>query len=246
MLHTSPQTPECNQPCKKKQNGRENTSDEVMQSGFVVISHRYKYRSLWEVSQESWKGSYFPQSRWVYFLFFQFLSTLGIPVICFSVRVTKKWAFQVYPKAPERKWAFPSVGNTVSLCLHYIPAAIESQGGTSPRMVSRISIQSTKKRLNSKWMIGLVSSLRYGAWPAESRVNSHHRCWDQWSMRWYRSSRQVVGWSTCFFPPESDYFCWRPVDKMERREWEESVWTCLRHMDEVIIQSRWQGKSKSI
>lgn len=27
----------------------------------------------------------------------------------------KKWAVQVYPKAPERKWAFPSVGNTVSV-----------------------------------------------------------------------------------------------------------------------------------
>ena len=77
----------------------------------------------------------------------------------FSVRV-KKWAFRVYPKAPERKWASPSVGNTVCLCLHYIPAAIESQSGTVPRVVSRISIQSTKKRIESKWMTGLVSPLR--------------------------------------------------------------------------------------
>lgn len=182
-------------------------------------------------------------SLWVYFLFFSFCPHWEFQ-LSVSQRESQKWAFRVYPKAPERKWAFPSVGNTVCLCLHYIPAAIESQGGTIPRMVSRISIQSTKKRLKSKWMIGLVSSLRYGVWPAESRVNSHRRCWGQWSMCWYRSSRQAVGWSTCFFPPESDCFCWRPVDKMERGE--ESVWTCLQHMDEVIIQPRWQGKSKSI
>lgn len=34
--------------------------------------------------------------------------------------------------------------------------------------------------------------------------------------------------------------------KMERREGEDSVWAPLQHMDEVIIQPRWQGKSKSI
>jgi len=146
-------------------------------------------------------------------LFFFFLSTSGNPVVHFSVRVKARFArenFHVYPKAPERKWAFPSVGNTVCLCFHYIPAAIESQSGTIPRMVSRILIQSTKKRIQSKWMIGLVSSLRCGVWTAESRVNSHRRCWSRWSMRWYRSSQQAVGWSTYFFPPESDCFCWRP------------------------------------
>lgn len=36
------------------------------------------------------------------------------------------------------------------------------------------------------------------------------------------------------------------VEGLERRKGEESVWTCLRHMDQVIIQPRWQGKSKSI
>lgn len=41
-------------------------------------------------------------------------------------------------------------------------------------------------------------------------------------MHWYRSSRQAVGWNTYFFPPESDCFCWRPVNirrtKRRRRE----------------------------
>ena len=45
------ETLECDQPCKNE--NRENTSDEVMQSGFVVISHHYKYRSVLEASQES-------------------------------------------------------------------------------------------------------------------------------------------------------------------------------------------------
>lgn len=112
------------------------------------------------------KGISFPTVSLSCFLFFPFfLSTVGNPVVHFSVRVRARFAlknFHVYPKAPERKWAFPSVGNTVCLCFHYIPAAIESQSGTIPRMVSRISIQSTKKRIQSKWMIGLVSSLWYG------------------------------------------------------------------------------------
>ncbi len=139
-----------------------------------------------------------------------------IQLSIFSARV-KEWAFQVYPKAPERKWAFPSVGNTVCLWFHNIPAAIESQCGTIPRKVSRISIQSTEKGIQSKWMIGLVSHQWHGVWTAKLRVNSHRRCWGRWSMRWYRSSRQAVGWSTYFFPPESDCFCWRPVDKNNNR-----------------------------
>lgn len=128
---------------KKKQNGRENTLDDVMQSCFMVISHHYKYTSI----TGQLKGIVFPtvSLSWLIFSPF-FLSILEIPVICFLVRVTKKKGFQVYPKAPERKWVFPSVGNTVCLCLHYIPAAIESQGGTIPRMVSQISIQRTKKK----------------------------------------------------------------------------------------------------
>lgn len=155
---------------------------------------------------------------WVLIFFPLFLSTLGNPVVRFSARVKarsapKDRAFQVYPKAPERKWAFPSVGNTVCLCFHYIPAAIESQSGTVPRMVSRISIQSTKKRIQSNRMIGLVFPLWYGVWTAELKVNSHRRYWGRRSMHWYRSSRQAVGWSTYFFPPESDCFCWRPVEK---------------------------------
>lgn len=76
----------------------------------------------------------------------------------------------MYPKAPERKWAFPSVGRAVCLCLHYIPAAKESQGGTVPRTVKRISSESTKKRLKSKWTLGRLSSLRY--WTLTCRFKS--------------------------------------------------------------------------
>lgn len=157
---------ECDQSCKTKQNGRENTSDEFMQSDFVVISPHYKCRSVFRGVTGKLKGITFPTVSLSCFLFFPFfLSTAGNPVVHFSVRVKAKFAhgnFHVYPKAPERKWAFPSVGNTVCLFFHYIPAAIESQSGTIPRMVSRILIQSTKKRIQSKWMIVLVSSLWYG------------------------------------------------------------------------------------
>lgn len=143
-----------------------------------------------------------------------------------------------FPSVPQGTWE--KVG--ISLCwqhcvsvFHYIPAAIESQSGTIPRMVSRISIQNTKKRIQSKWMIGLVSLLWYGVWTAESRANSHRRCWGRWSMRWCRSSPRAVGWSIYFFPPKSDCFCWRPVEnknqKIERRKGKESVRTCLQHMD---------------
>lgn len=167
------------------------------------------------------KGITFPTVSLSWVLIFPVLSTLGNQVIRLSVRVKatyapENWAFQVYPKAPERKWAFPSVGNTVCLCFLYIPAAIESQSGTIPRVVSWISIQSTKKRIQSKWMIGLVSPLWYGDWTAESRVNTHRRYWGRRSMRSYSSSQQAVGWSTYFFPPESDCFCWRPVDKKSK------------------------------
>ena len=158
-LPASPWTLECDQPCKTKQNSRENTSDEVMQSDFVVISHHYKYRSFFlflfffRGVTGKLKGITSPTVSSYFSLF------VHVGKSSFSVRV-KKWAFRVYPKAPERKWASPSVGNTVCLCLHYIPAAIESQSGTVPRVVSRISIQSTKKRIESKWMTGLVSPLR--------------------------------------------------------------------------------------
>lgn len=120
------------------------------------------------------------------------------------------------PRHLRESGHFPLLA-TLCPCFYYIPAAIESQSGTVPRMVSRIAIQSTNKRIKSKWMIGLESLLWYGDWTARSRVNSHHMCWGQWSMHWYRSSRQAVGWSTYFFPPESDCFCWRPVDKKGNR-----------------------------
>lgn len=74
------QTLECNQSCKKnttKQKGRENTSDEVMQSGFVVISHHYKYRSVLEASQESWKGITFPTVSLSWVLIFPFFVQIG-------------------------------------------------------------------------------------------------------------------------------------------------------------------------
>lgn len=82
----------------------------------------------------------------------------------------KTKSFRVYPKAPERKWAFPSVGRAACLCLHYIPAAKESQGGTVPRTVKQISSESTKKRLKSKWTLGWLSSLRY--WTLTCRFKS--------------------------------------------------------------------------
>lgn len=50
------------------------------------------------------------------------------------------------------------------------------------------------------------------------KLNSHRRCWGQWSMRWCRSSRRAVGWSTCSVPPESDCFCWRPAKQNGRAE----------------------------
>lgn len=46
-------------------------------------------------------------------------------------------------------------------------------------------------------------------------------------MCWYRSSRQAVGWSTYFFPPESDCFCWRPVEKKWRGERERTQYGLL-------------------
>lgn len=50
------------------------------------------------------------------------------------------------------------------------------------------------------------------------KLNSHRRCWGQWSMCWCRSSRRAVGWSTCSVPPESDCFCWRPAKQNGRAE----------------------------
>lgn len=125
-----------------KQNCRENTLDEVMQSCFMVISHHYKYTSI----TGQLKGIVFPTVSLSLLIFPPFFVHLGNSSYLFLGESHKKKVFQVYPKAPERKWVFPSVGNTVCLCLHYIPAAIESQGGTIPRMVSQISIQSTKKK----------------------------------------------------------------------------------------------------
>lgn len=51
----------------------------------------------------------------------------------------------MYPKAPERKWAFPSVGNTVCLCFHYIPAAIESQWDYPTHGVTNLNTKHKEK-----------------------------------------------------------------------------------------------------
>lgn len=100
-------------------------------------------------------------------------------------------------------------------------------------------------------MKGLASSLWYGVWTAESRVNSHRRCWGRWSMRWYMSSRQAVGWSTYFFLPGSGCFCWRPggwkrkrrIDGKEKRERSQYGLVCDT-LHQVIIQPRWRGKKQ--
>lgn len=102
-----------------------------------------------------------------------------------------------------------------------------------------------------KWMKGLASSLWYGVWTAELRVNSHRRCWGRWSMRWYMSSRQAVGWSTYFFLPGSGCFCWRPggwkrnrrIDGKEKRESSQYGLVCDT-LHQVIIQPRWRGQKQ--
>lgn len=168
MLLASPQTLECDQPCKTKQNGRENTSDEVMQSGFCGYFPSLQIQVFFRGVTGKLKGIAFPQSLWGEFLFFPFLSTLVNPIVRF-LSESQKCSF---PSVPQGTWE--KVG--ISLCWQHCvsvfslhTAAIESQSGTIPRMVSRISIQSTKKRIQSKWMTGLVSPLWYGVCTAESR-----------------------------------------------------------------------------
>lgn len=106
---------------------RKNTSDEIMQSGgffvFVVVSPRHKYRSVAEASQESQKGSRFPQSLWVEFLFSPSCPYREIQLSVFSAigkarlgpphSPPERLSFQsVYPKAPERKRDSPLLATT--------------------------------------------------------------------------------------------------------------------------------------
>lgn len=68
-----------------------------------------------------------------------------------------------FPSVPQGTWErtgfFPLLAN---VCFHYIPAAIESHSETVPRTVSRISVRSTKKRLQSEWTTGERSPLWHG------------------------------------------------------------------------------------
>lgn len=99
-LHARPRILECDQPCKKK---AENTTDEIMQSEFVVIPHCYKYRRI----TGKLKGLIFPTvalslclSFSIFYLFI-FLPPLGprwkkIPVTSFWM--SRRKVFQVYPQ----------------------------------------------------------------------------------------------------------------------------------------------------
>lgn len=168
-------TLECDQPCKKtKQNVRGNTSDEVMQSGFVWLFPIVTNTGLFlEASQKTFKGITSPSLfEWSYI--FPFLSTLGIPVVSFSSREARQvspqnfWTLRVCPKAPERK-----VG--ISLCWQHRVSVFSphpschgvSEWQYPPHGVTNLNTKHKKKKEYGRngWL-GLVSQL----WCGESEL----------------------------------------------------------------------------
>lgn len=150
MLHAHSWTLECHQPCKKK---TKNTTDEDMQSQFVVIPHCYKYRRI----AGKLKGIISPTvslSLRLFWIFFNpLLVHLGkIPVMSFWVRVTEKFSKCTPRHLRERECSPPLATVCVTI---YVPAAVECQCGRIPRMVSRIAKQNTTKM----WATWAVSSL---------------------------------------------------------------------------------------
>lgn len=115
MLHTSPQTLECDQPCKKKQNGRENTSDEVMQSGFVVVSPSLQIQVFLRGVTGKLKGITFPPFEFTsYFSLFVHIGNSSYPFLSES---HKNELSECTPRHLRESGHFPPLA-TLCVCVY--------------------------------------------------------------------------------------------------------------------------------